>query len=191
MYRNIQSLGYNVVKVRIRARVRAQFRASVRTRTTARVRTQFRGRVRARARDYKLMDVATHVFRTRSSPHDPEIVVTDDSEAHTYRLRPQVGVCGGVAATLRAMATFPQDAEIQGQACTTVTNLSHNCDRNRIHVVEHGGVILILNAMQVSGEDWDKGHDAPAGSSTMKPHIPTMACEWSLQKQISHRRPVL
>lgn len=62
----------------------------------------------------------------------------------------QAGSCGGIAATLRAMAGFPRDADLQGHACTTITNLSHNCDRNRRQVVEGGGLILILDAMQVS-----------------------------------------
>lgn len=62
----------------------------------------------------------------------------------------QVGSRGGPAAIIRAMAAFPSDSELQGEACTAVTNLSHNCDRNRRLVVEDGGLILILNAMQVS-----------------------------------------
>ncbi len=46
------------------------------------------------------------------------------------------------------MAANPSDPELQGEACTALTNLSHNCDRNRRLVVEGGGLILILNAMQ-------------------------------------------
>lgn len=61
----------------------------------------------------------------------------------------QVGSAGGIMAILRGMAAFRLDADIQGEACTAVTNLSHNCDRNRRHVVEGGGLVLILNAMQV------------------------------------------
>lgn len=62
----------------------------------------------------------------------------------------QVGSREGPSAIIRAMAAFPSDSELQGEACTAVTNLSHNCDRNRRLVVEGGGLILILNAMQVS-----------------------------------------
>lgn len=47
------------------------------------------------------------------------------------------------------MAGHPLDPILQGEACTTVTNLSHNCDRNRRLVAEAGGLVLILNAMQV------------------------------------------
>lgn len=60
----------------------------------------------------------------------------------------QVGSSGGTASILRAMAANPADPELQGEACTAFTNLSHNCDRNRKLVVEGGGLILILNAMQ-------------------------------------------
>lgn len=48
------------------------------------------------------------------------------------------------------MAANPSDPELQGEACTALTNLSHNCHRNRRLVVEGGGLILILNAMQAS-----------------------------------------
>lgn len=61
----------------------------------------------------------------------------------------QVGSAGGIGAILRGMAAFPSEADIQGEGCTAVTNLSHNCDRNRRYVVEGGGLVLILNAMQV------------------------------------------
>lgn len=64
--------------------------------------------------------------------------------------RLQVGSCGGASAIIGAMAAFPSDAELQGEACTAVTNLSHNCDRNRKLVAEGGGLVLILNAMQAS-----------------------------------------
>lgn len=50
---------------------------------------------------------------------------------------------------LRGMEAFPSDSDIQGEACTALTNLSHNCDRNRRYVVEGSGLVLILNAMQV------------------------------------------
>lgn len=62
----------------------------------------------------------------------------------------QIGSCGGTTAIIRAMAEFPSHPELQGEACTAVTNLSHNCDRNRRLVVEGGGLVLILNAMQAS-----------------------------------------
>lgn len=48
------------------------------------------------------------------------------------------------------MAAFPADPELQGEACTALTNLSHNCDRNRRLMVEAGGLILVLDAMQAS-----------------------------------------
>lgn len=64
----------------------------------------------------------------------------------------QVGSSGGTVAILRAMAASPSDPELQGEACTALTNLSHNCDRNRRLVVEGGGLVLILNAMQASTE---------------------------------------
>lgn len=61
----------------------------------------------------------------------------------------KVGFSGGIVAILAAMAFFPLDADVQSEACTAVTNVSHNCDRNRRRIVKHGGVVLILNAMQV------------------------------------------
>lgn len=63
----------------------------------------------------------------------------------------KAGSFGGTAAILRAMAANPSDPEMQGEACTAVTNLSHNCDRNRRVIVEGGGLVLILNAMQARG----------------------------------------
>lgn len=55
------------------------------------------------------------------------------------------------------MSAFPSEPELQGEACTAVTNLSHNCDRNRRSVVEGGGLVLILDAMQAS----EKGRRVP------------------------------
>ena len=60
----------------------------------------------------------------------------------------QVGSCGGTGAIVRAMAAFPANSELQGEACTAMTNSSHNCDRNRILVIEAGGLVLVLDAMQ-------------------------------------------
>lgn len=67
----------------------------------------------------------------------------------------QVGSSGGTAAILCAMAANPSDPELQGEACTALTNLSHNCDRNRRLVVEGGGLVLILDAMQASPRMFD------------------------------------
>ncbi|CAM9665429.1 unnamed protein product, partial [Scytosiphon promiscuus] len=83
--------------------------------------------------------------------------------------RIETGSSGGTSAILRAMAANPSDPELQGEACTAVTNLSHNCDRNRRVIAEGGGLILILNAMQARGLSTFPGH----------PKLQRQAC-WAL-----------